>query len=355
MAEEDKDQKTEQATPQRKQKAREKGDIPKSREITSIIPIWVVYAFLSFSGIIFTSISGYVASSLRRSFSFELTPDSLMNLFITDTSRIGLIMMPMFFTMVGLIILVHFVQTRFLLTAKPLTPEFGRLNPFKGIKKFFSINIVVELVKGVLKMFILGAFLYTIIKNEIFTLPLLVNMDLSAVTFYAFGQIKHLVMISAMALTVFAAADFGYQIWHTNRSQRMTKQEVKDEYKDIEGDPRVKARIKSLQRDMMRKRMMQEVPQADVVITNPTHYAVALKYDPKAMGAPRVVAKGANMIAQKIKEIAIENKVPVFEEKPLARALYLLDIGQEIPEAMYKAVAAILANVYKLKRKVMKG
>ncbi|MBN2654452.1 MAG: flagellar biosynthesis protein FlhB [Nitrospirae bacterium] len=350
---EDQDQKTEQATPQRKQKAREKGDIPKSRELTSIIPIWVVYAFLSFSGIIFTSISGYMASSLNRSFSYELTPNSLMNLFIADSASVGLIMMPMFFTMVGLIMLVHFLQTRFLLTSKPLTPEFGRLNPIKGVKRFFSINIIVELLKGVLKLFILSLFIYVIIKKEIYILPLLVNMDMSTLTVYAFGEIKHLVLISGIALTVFAAADIGYQIWHTNRSQRMTKQEVKDEYKDIEGDPRVKARIKSLQRDMMRKRMMQEVPQADVVITNPTHYAVALKYDPKAMGAPKVVAKGANLIAQKIKDIAKENRVPVFEDKPLARALYLIDLGHEIPEAMYKAVAAILANVYKLKRKVM--
>ncbi len=350
---EDKDQKTEQATPQRKQKAREKGDIPKSRELTAIIPIWMVFAFLSFSSFIYTSIAAYMSSAITRGFKYELTQDSVMELFVADSARVGLIMLPLFGTMVLVILVVHLVQTKFLLTMEPLTPKFERLNPINGIKRFFDINIIVELVKGVLKLSMLGLLLYLIIKKELFNLPMLVDMDMSAITDFAFNQIKLLVLVSAAALTVFAGADFAYQIWYTNRNQRMTKQEVKDEYKEMEGDPRVKARVRSLQRDMARKRMMQEVPQADVVITNPTHYAVALKYDPKAMGAPRVIAKGANLIAQKIKEVAKEHKVPVFEDKPLARALYLIDLGHEIPEAMYKAVAAILANVYKLKKKVM--
>ncbi|MCE5311919.1 MAG: flagellar biosynthesis protein FlhB [Nitrospiraceae bacterium] len=350
---EDQDQKTEQATPQRKQKAREKGDVPKSRDLTAIVPIWVVFAFLSFSSFMYSSLASYLSTAMSRSFKYELTQDSITDIFVSDSAQVGMIMMPLFGVMVLVILIVHLVQTRFLFTMEPLTPKFERLNPIEGVKRFFNINIIVELIKGVLKLFILGLLLYLLIKKELFNLPMLVDMDISAVTDFSFSQVKQLVLVSALALTVFAGADFAYQMWYSNRNLRMTKQEVKDEYKEMEGDPRVKARVRSLQRDMMRKRMMQEVPQADVVITNPTHYAVALKYDSKAMGAPKVIAKGANLIAQKIKEIAKENRVPVFEDKPLARTLYLLDIGQEIPEEMYKAVATILANVYKLKNRVL--
>jgi flagellar biosynthetic protein FlhB len=176
-------------------------------------------------------------------------------------------------------------------------------------------------------------------------------MDVMSIAGFSYVQVKKLLLISAIVLTVFAAADYGYQRWQFARNLRMTKQEVKEEYKD----PRVKARIKSLQREMARKRMMQEVPKADVVITNPTHYAVALKYDAGKMAAPAVVAKGYNLIAERIKEIARQSGVPVFEDKPLAQALFKLKVGQEIPEAFYKALASILANVYKMKGKGMRG
>jgi flagellar biosynthetic protein FlhB len=162
-------------------------------------------------------------------------------------------------------------------------------------------------------------------------------------------------MISALVLTVFAVIDFAFQRWQFSRNLRMTKQEVREEYKEVEGSPMIKARMKSIQREMARRRMMQEVPRADVVITNPTHFAVALKYDFRKGGAPRVVAKGANIIAEKIKEIARQSGVPVFEDKPLARALFALDVNQEISEVFYKAVAAILAQVYRMKGKGITG
>ncbi|BCB96458.1 flagellar biosynthesis protein FlhB [Dissulfurispira thermophila] len=344
------EERTEQATPRRRQKAREKGEIPRSRELTGIIPLWVVFLYLSFGGFMFTSLLTYLRTSLKRGFEISLNEVSFMDIFKTDIMNAALIMAPFLGTMLFVIVIVHFLQTGFLLSPAPLSPDINRINPLEGIKKFFNLNTVFETVKGVLKVIVLGLIIYFLIKKELMNLPLLVDMDVQSIMFFSFNQIRRLLLIAAIVLTIFAVADFAYQRWQFERNLRMTKQEIKEEYKEVEGDPRVKARIRSLQREMARKRMMQEVPKADVVITNPTHFAVALKYDSSKMGAPTVVAKGANIIAEKIKEIAVKNNVPVFEDKPLARTLFKLNIGQEIPETLYRAVATILANVYKLKK-----
>jgi flagellar biosynthetic protein FlhB len=204
-------------------------------------------------------------------------------------------------------------------------------------------------------MIVLGVILYLLLKKQIVNLPLLPGMDVFSIAQFTFVQVKKLMLTAIVVLSIFAIADFAYQRWQYSRDLRMTKQEVREEHKEMEGDPKVKARIRSLQREMARRRMMQEVPKADVVITNPTHFAIALKYDSATMGAPAVVAKGANLLAEKIKEIAKAHGVPVFEDKPLAQSLFKLELDQEIPEAFYKAIAAILANVYKLKGKIKKG
>lgn len=345
------DERTEQATPRRRQKAREKGEIPRSRELTGIIPLWVVFFYLSFGGFMFTSLLTYMKTSLKRGFEISLNEVSFMDIFKTDTVNVALMMAPFLGLMLFAIVIVHFLQTGFLLSPAPLSPDINRINPLEGVKKFFSLNTIFETLKGVLKVIVLGFIIYLLIKKELVNLPLLVDMDIQSIMGFSFNQIRKLLLISAVVLTVFAVADFAYQRWQFERNLRMTKQEVKEEYKEVEGDPRVKARIKSLQREMARKRIMQEVPKADVVITNPTHFAVALKYDSSKMGAPTIVAKGANIVAEKIKEIAVKSGVTVFEDKPLARTLFKLNIGQEIPETLYRAVATILANVYKLKNK----
>jgi flagellar biosynthetic protein FlhB len=278
-----------------------------------------------------------------------------MDIFRADTIQIGMVMMPLFILILIGVLIVHFLQTGFLLTTVPLSPDLSKLNPLQGIKRIFSINTIYETVKGLFKVTILGTILYLVLKKEVFNIPLLVDMDIVNVINFSFAQIKKLIMISALVLTVFAAVDFAFQRWQFSRNLRMTKQEVREEHKEVEGSPMIKARMKSIQREMARRRMMQEVPRADVVITNPTHFAVALKYDVKKSGAPRVVAKGANLIAGKIKEIAKQSGVPVVEDKPLDRALFTLDVNQEIPEAFYKAVAAILAQVYKMKGKRITG
>lgn len=345
------EEKTERATPRKRQKAREKGDTARSRDLTSLVPLWTFFMYFSFGGFMFTALISYLRSALKRSFEVQISEFSLVSLLKSDSAEIGLMMAPFFGMILLFIAVVHFFQTGFLFTASPLVPNFSKLNPISGIKKFFSINALFETLKGLLKIVILGFILYHILKKEIFNFPLLIDMDIASIIFFSHEQIRKFLLIAAIVLTIFAIADYAYQRWQFEKNIRMSKQDIKDEYKQVEGDPKVKARIRSLQRDFARKRMMQEVPKADVVITNPTHYAIALKYDSLNMGAPVVVAKGANIIAGRIKEIAQSSGIPVFEDKPLARALFKLNVGQEIPEIFYKAVATILANVYKLKKK----
>lgn len=345
------DERTEQATPRRRQKAREKGDVPRSRDLTGLMPLWVVFVYLSFGGFMFTTLISYLRTALKRGFEVSLNDASFVEIIKNDSFQVGMTMAPLFGSIIAVIALVHFLQTGFLVSAEPLSPDLSKINPLEGIKKFFKLNTIVEALKGFLKVIILGVILYLLLKKELINLPSLVDMSISGIVGFSYVQIKRLLLISAVVFSVFAVADYAYQRWQFERNLRMTKQEVKEEHKEVEGDPRVKARIKSLQREMARKRMMQEVPKADVVITNPTHFAVALKYDAAKMSAPTVVAKGANLVAEKIKEIAKTHGVPVFEDKPLARSLFKLKIGQEIPEAFYKALATILANVYRVKGK----
>jgi flagellar biosynthesis protein FlhB len=353
MADDEKGDRTEQPTGRRREKAREKGDVAKSRDLTSMFPLWTIFLYFLFGGAFFTSLVNYFRGSLVRGVKSPLDEITLVEIFRTDTTLIGMLLLPLFALMIFGVLVTHFLQTGFLITTTPLEPDLSKLSPLKGIKRLFSLNIVYEMVKGLLKISALAVILFFLLKHEVYNLPLLVDMSMPTIVSYSFDQIRKLVLISALVLTVFAAVDYAYQRWNQTRQLRMTKEEVKEEYKEVEGSPMVKARIRSVQREMARRRMMQEVPKADVVITNPTHFAVALKYDLEQAGAPRVVAKGANLIAEKIKELAKENRVPVIENKPLARALFGLKIDQEIPEVFYKAVAAILAQVYRAKGKVI--
>lgn len=349
---EDFQEKTEQATGRRREKAREQGNIAKSRDLIGIMPLWVVFLYLSFGGFMFTMLITYVRMALKRGFEVSLTDVSFISIFRTDSVKALIMMAPLLVTALAAVLIAGFLQTGFLITTEPLMPDISRISLLKGIKKFFSINILFEAAKGIFKVIVLGIILYNLLKKEIVNVPSLVDMDIPSIALYSLVEVKKLFLTSVIVLTLFAVADYGYQRWKLSRDLRMTKQEIKEEHKETEGDPRVKVRIKSLQREMARKRMMQEVPKADVVITNPTHFAVALKYDQETMSAPAVTAKGANLIAEKMKEIAREHGVPVFEDKLLARSLFKLDVDQQIPEVFYKAIAVILANVYKLKGKV---
>ena len=246
------EEKTEQATPRRREKAREKGDVPKSRELTSLLPVWTILLYLLFSGAFFSSLLTYFGSSLRRGVTMTLTETTLMDVFKADTMQMGMMMLPLFMLILAGVLIVHFLQTGFLLSTVPLTPDLSKINPLQGIKRMFSVNTLYETIKGLFKVAVLSAILYLMLKKEVFNIPLLIDMDIKSIMAFCFGQIKKIVMISALVLTVFAAVDYAFQRWQYSRNLKMTKQEIKEEYKEVEGSPMIKARLKSIQREMAR-------------------------------------------------------------------------------------------------------
>jgi len=232
---------------------------------------------------------------------------------------------------------------------KPMKFRFDSLNPLQGLKRIFSVNGLTETMKSLLK-FAIGIYLvYWVVKKDLPLLPGLMEMGFMPLVKTAAMMIIKAAAYGFLWFFVLSAGDYFLQRWQLERSLRMSKEELKEEYKESEGNPMIKSRIKSIQREMARRRMMQEVPKATVVITNPTHYAVALKYEDGSMSAPVVVAKGMDAVAQKIKEIARKNSVPIVEDKPLARLLFKLDLNAQIPQELYKAVARILAHIFRLR------
>ena len=255
----------------------------------------------------------------------------------------------------GLFWLVSFassvMQIGFLYNEEALQFKPERLNPIEGFQRIFSMKSVMEGVKALLKLAFVFAIVLVILKNEIFKLPLLVNYSVEQIFTYLGDITIRLFAGIGSLMIVITAIDFFFQKWDLEKKMRMTKQEVKEEHKSREGDPMIKARIRKIQREMSQKRMMEDVPKADVIITNPTHIAVALRYD-ETMIAPKIIAKGGDLIAEKIKKIAREHNIPVVENKPLARAIFkTLEIGQSIPRELYTAVAEVLTYVFKLRRR----
>ena len=242
-----------------------------------------------------------------------------------------------------------FAQTRFLVTTEPLKPKFSRLNPLEGIKRLFSLKSLVETLKNIIKIIILLFIVYLSVRDMFFESPNYLYTDLSASVSHLVEMAWTMVIRICIAFVAVATLDFFYQWWDYERQMKMTKQEVKEEYKQMEGDPQVKGKIKEIQRRRAQQRMMQQVPKSDVVIRNPTHFAVALRYKPEEDYAPVVLAKGQDNIAMKIVEIAEENKIAVIENVPLARALYAeAELNQFIPPSLYEAVAEVLVYIFKL-------
>lgn len=342
--------KTEQPTSRRRELARQDGNFAVSRELSTLFVIIGSLAVLYFCGVwIVTGAAEFMQQSLSKVFSRELTVKDVSGLFSHITFKFFLIMVPVLLIPVfGAVSYV--IQNGFSLSGKPITPDFKKINPISGAKRLFSINAVAELLKSILKISILTYVVYVNVAREWSTMPFLMEMEtISSLTYIA--KVSFTIMTKTVwVLVLIAMIDYAFQRWNFEKGLRMTREEVKEEMKEMEGDPNVKARIKSIQREMARKRMMQDVPTADVVVTNPTHLAVALKYDKSRGDAPIVVAKGADLIAEKIREIARKHRVPVVENKPLARTLFKgVEIGKEIPVSLYKAVAEILAYVYRLK------
>ncbi len=339
-------EKTQQATPQRRQKAREEGRVARSRELSSMLSTGGVVIVMLFAG---NYTMQNIMALTREGLSLPLSyaPLDVMK----DLSAKGLlILLPFMAAAVILAIAGNVIQGGFVI--KPFKAEVDKVNPVEGLKRMFSRHAALEFLKGLLKFTAGASLLYFIVKKSMPLVLDLMSMDVRALSVSMSGMLFHALKVGFFCFFVISIIDYINERWKHERSLRMSKQEVKEEYKSTEGDPHIKARIRSIQKEMARKRMMQEVPKATVVITNPTHLAVALKYERGSMGAPKVVAKGAGHMAARIREIAGKAGVPIVEDKPVAQALFKLDIDMEIPEDLYRAVARILSYIYKLRGEV---
>lgn len=347
----DDSQKTEEPTPRKLSEARKKGQITQSKEVPNfatlfgmtfmvaiLAPFMALQFYGSLSRVFDQAALVHIDAASTGEILFDLTLDSLIAL------------SPMFALFVVLALLANLSQSGILFTTDPITPKFEKISPISGLKRLFSLKSIVEFLKGVVKLSIVAAIAYALLSPELDRAEELMDMDLVEVL----EEVQTLViklMIGVLAfMFVVAIADYLYQRYEFMKQMRMSRQEIRDEHKQSEGDPQVKARLRQIRMDRARRRMMSAVPQADVVVTNPTHFAVALKYDTKTMAAPTVVAKGADAVALRIREVANENDVPIVENPPLARALFAsVELDQQIPEAHYKAVAQVISYVYQIK------
>ncbi len=349
------EEKTEPATPKRRREAREKGQIPKSRElVTALLLIVVFWSIKTFANWIF----GDLMRVVQDGFVFPKDLDSeftIVNMTVISFKKIlafGKIMAPILAAAVLVSLIANYMQVGVIFTIKPLTPNLNKLNPLEGFKRLFSRNASVEFLKSLFKIVIIGYFIYDYLFKNYIVIPDLIGMDLKQTSQYIADALYNIGIRAGVVLFILAVFDFTFQYFEHERTLKMTKQEIKDEYKQTEGNPQIKGRIREKQRAMAMKRMMSEVPKADVIITNPTHFAIAIKYDAEVSEAPLVIAKGKDLIAKQIREKALEHKIPIVENPPLAQTLFkTVEIGQSIPSDLYKAVAEVLAYVYNLKKK----
>ncbi|MGM0880863.1 MAG: flagellar biosynthesis protein FlhB [Bacillota bacterium] len=347
-------EKTEQATPKKRDEARKKGQIARSADLPgSLIMMFTFLSFIMLGSFYKQHILMLFGNLFEDWLLMELTTGNVMTFFTDITLELLLILAPIFAVAFIIAILGNVVQFGFLLTGEPLKMKFNKINPINGFKQIFSMRTVVEFLKSVLKLLIIGILVFSAIWKEWDRILVLASLPIQQIFTFTAGLTVTLGIQIGAVLAVLALADFFYQRFEHNKSLKMSKQDIKDEYKKSEGDPIIKGRIRERQRRMALQRMMQEVPKADVVITNPTHFAIALKYDATKMEAPKIIAKGMDHVALRIKEIAKENGVVTMENKPLARALYeRAEIGDVIPADLFQAVAEVLAYVYKMKGRV---
>lgn len=357
MAEESDLEKTEPPSARRLEKAREEGQVPQSRELMAFL------VMAAGAGALWALSSWFVRGGeevMRMGLVFDRqeafdTHAIGVNLLALSTSAISTLA-PFFLVTMVAVLLTPVLLGGFVFSPKALTLKFERLDPLKGVKRMLSWQSIAEMVKGVLKALLLGGIVFWVVLNERDNLFALLGQPLET-ALPSFGRMILYAFIGFVAgLAVVALIDVPFQLWRYYAGLRMTREELRQELKELEGDPQLKARIRSQQREIARRRMMSEVPKADVVVTNPTHFAVALKYDNTKMGAPLVVAKGMNLVAQKIRDLATESKVPVIELPPLARALHRhVEVGAAIPATLYTAVAEVMAYIYQLNAFMAQG
>lgn len=353
-------EKTEEPTAKKLEDARKEGQVAKSKEIGNAFSLLALFLMLElYLGVMgnqflkgFHAVYNQIPDVIKM-YNGNLPIASIHSLIRTMMLQLLIIITPILLVGFIVVFICDLVQVKWKPTSKPLKPKFSKLNPLKGFKRFFSANSIVELIKSLAKLTVVGYVAYSYLKDRIGQIFLLYDMSLNQAIALIGETVTDLGVRIAAVYMVIAFLDFAYQKWKYKEDMKMTKQEVKDEYKNQEGDPQVKSKQKQRMREASMRRMMQQLPEADVVITNPTHYAVAIKYDPDKYDAPYVLAKGENHLAQRIKDIAKENDIEIVENKPLARMLYAnVEVGELIPPELYQAVAEVLAFVYHLKGKV---
>jgi len=345
-------EKTEAPSAKRREDFRKKGQIAQSKEVqtaslfTILLLFWLFYLPTFWKGLTELVFAGWQSSG-----SFQITPSSIISLAAFLLQKIGLLMAPLFLFVLIIGFFSSFFQFGWLLTAKPLMPDFSKLNPINGMSRFFSRKSMMEVVKSLLKVLLVGWIAYSTVLDNFQEALILIGTSVGSTLIYL-GKVSALILAKVCAVLILIAfLDFLFVKWEMEEKMKMTKQELKEEFKESEGDPHIKSQIRSIQQAMARKRMMAEVPKADVIVTNPTHISVAIRYDSTQMEAPVIIAKGADLVAMKIREVARNNNIPIIENPPVARLLHKLDIGENIPEDLFKVVAEILAHVYSLKGK----
>ncbi len=350
-------EKTEPATEKKLREAREEGKVSKSKELTAAFDLIVLFLvlkiFVAATGNGFISIFEYVYKLIPdflSMYAMEMSSGAVNGFFGEIYRQMLMISWPFFLFGFAITLIISIFQVGWKVSAKPMKPKLDRFNPISGFKRIISKDSIFEFFKSVLKIGVIMYVAYTSIKDHQNDLFILYDIPLGqAIALCGEVVIDAGLKISIVYLVV-GIADYAYQKFRFNEEMKMTKQEVKDEYKNTEGNPEIKGRQRQRMREASRRRMMQDVPKADVVITNPTHLAVAIKYEPELNKAPIVLAKGEDYLAQKIRELAKENRIEIVENKPLARMLYAnVDVGSEIPPELYQAVAEILAMVYNMK------
>jgi flagellar biosynthetic protein FlhB len=345
-------EKTEQPTTKKKEKAREEGQVAKSTEVTTALLLVTIFSALKLFGPSIVDRLVELIKNICGLFTVEeFSITYVSGLFEYVIYEMFGMLWPILLTAFAVGFISNYIQVGWHPTTKPLTPKLSNINPANGFKRLFSLKAVIELVKSLLKISIILAIVYSELKDYEKLILTLYSID----TIEAYAMILNIclgigIKVGAFFLIV-AAIDYAYQRYDLNKKLKMTKQEIKDEYKQSEGNPQIKSKIRQIMRQASMRRMMQDLPKADVIITNPTHFAVAIYYNDKGKSAPVVIAKGADLVAARIKEKGKELEIEIVENKPLARSLfYTVEIGDEIPQELYQAVAEVLAFVYNLKK-----
>jgi len=344
-------EKTEEPSAKRRADFRKKGQVAQSKEVQTAVLLTLAFLFWIFYMPDFWSgLSELLSSIWGNTEVFDGTPSKVYSLLLFLVKEMAILLFPLF----AVILVAGFFSTIFqvgwLFTTKPITPDAGKINPMSGFGRMFSMRSLVDLVKSVAKVILIGWVAYATLFDHFEEALILVDASPGAAIVFL-AKVATLILAKVCGLLILIAAiDFLYTKHEMEEKMKMTKQEVKEEYKEMEGDPYIKGQIRRIQQEMAQKRMMAEVPEADVVVTNPTHLSVAIKYDTTSMDAPVIIAKGADHVAMRIREIARENSIPIMENPPVARLLHKIDLGASIPEEMFKAVAEILAHVYSLKK-----